>query len=95
MYIISITVNGDVSEQQQNTLFPLHMTWLQKHFASGTFLLLGPYTDTEAHAGVILARADSREILQSILEEDCYYPDLAQYEVREFMPKMAPAGWTA
>ena len=48
----------------------------------------GPYVDTDAHEGVIFAHTDSREALQKILEEDCYYPDFAQYEIREFAPKM-------
>ena len=28
---------------------------------------------------------------QRILQEDCYYPDFAQYEIREFAPKMIAA----
>lgn len=86
MFIISITVNSDVSEQQQSELFPRHVEWLQRYFSAGHFLLMGPYSDTKAHAGVILAQMDSREALQSALEEDCYYPGLATYAIREFTP---------
>ncbi|WP_109078060.1 hypothetical protein [Aggregatibacter kilianii] len=53
--------------------------------------MLGPYTDTDKHEGAIFAETESREELQKILQEDCYYPDLAEYEIREFAPKMISA----
>lgn len=87
MYIINITVNSEVTEQTQNEMFPVHVTWLEKYFKNGKFLMLGPYIDTDAHAGVIFSQTTSRDELQSILEEDCYYPDFARYDVREFAPK--------
>ena len=31
---------------------------------------------------------ENREALQKILEEDCYYPNFATHEVREFSPKL-------
>ena len=88
MYIINITVDKNISEQQQAELFPIHTEWFKKYFQTGIFLMTGPYTDTDAHAGVIFAATESREELQRILEEDCYYPDLASYEIREFEPKL-------
>ena len=87
MYIINITVNKNISEQQQNELFPIHTEWFKKHFQTGIFVMVGPYRDTE-HAGIIFAATESREELQKILEEDCYYPELASYEIREFEPKL-------
>ena len=53
--------------------------------------MLGPYIDTDAHSGVIFAKTESREAFQKIFEEDCYYPDFAKYEIREFAPKMIAA----
>lgn len=91
MYIINITVNPTVSEAQQNQLFPIHTEWFKKYFQAGQFLMLGPYIDTDAPSGVIFAVTESREALQKILEEDCYYPDLARYEIREFAPKLIAA----
>ncbi len=87
MFIINITVNSDVTERIQNEMFPSHLIWLEKYFNNGQFLMLGPYINTDAHAGVIFAQTSNRKELQSILEEDCYYPDFAQYDVREFTPK--------
>ena len=37
---------------------------------------------------MIFAHTESRETLQTILAEDCYYPDFAKYEIREFAPKL-------
>ena len=92
MYIINITVNADLPEEKQKEMFPMHTEWFKKYFQAGKFLMLGPYIDTDAHAGVIFAHTDSRDELQRILQEDCYYPDFAQYEIREFAPKMIAAG---
>lgn len=91
MYLITITVNPDLSAEQHETLFPKHAEWFKKHFAAGTFLLTAPFTDTDAHQGMIFAQAESREALQTILAEDCYYPNHAQYDIREFAPKLIAA----
>lgn len=91
MYMITITVNADVSEAQQAEMFPKHAAWFQKHFQAGHFLMLGPFTDTDAHQGVIFSNVESRATLQQILEEDCFYPDFARYDIREFAPKMISA----
>ncbi|MGE6982910.1 YciI family protein [Kluyvera intermedia] len=87
MFIINITVNSEVTEQTQSEMFPAHVKWLEKYFTNGKFLMFGPYIDTPAHAGVIFAQTSNRDELQSILEEDCYYPGFARYDVREFTPK--------
>lgn len=88
MYIIDITVNKEISETKQNELFPIHVEWFKKYFQAGKFLMLGPFNDTEEHAGVIFAVTENREELQKILEEDCYYPDFAEYKIRSFEPKL-------
>ncbi|OAM26775.1 MULTISPECIES: YciI family protein [Eikenella] len=90
MYIINITVNAGLPAEKHETMFAEHAEWFKKHFQAGKFLMLGPYTDAE-NAGVIFAHTDSRAELQAILEEDCYYPDFAQYEIREFAPKLIAA----
>lgn len=90
MYLINITVNADVSEEKQNEMFPVHTEWFKKYFQEGKFVMLGPYLN-EKNAGVIFAAGISRDELQKILEEDCYYPNFAQYEIREFAPKLIAA----
>ena len=61
MYIINITVNADLPVEKHEKMFVEHTEWFKKHFEAGKFLMLGPYTDTDAHAGVIFAHTDSRE----------------------------------
>lgn len=87
MYIIDIRVNEDVSAEQQEVLFSQHVAWFQKHFQAGNFLIVGPFTERE-RAGVIIAQTANRAELDRILAEDSYYPDLAKYEISEFVPKM-------
>jgi uncharacterized protein YciI len=87
MYIINITVNPDITDELHNTLFPNHVSWFTKYFDAGKFIVIGPYLDRD-NAGVIIAHIENRTELESILQGDSYYPNLAQYEIREFMPKM-------
>ena len=87
MYIINIKVNADLTPAQHEQLFPAHTEWFKKYFQAGKFLLLGPHRDAE-NSGVILAVAENRAELEQILAEDCYYPNFAQYEIREFEAKL-------
>ncbi|WP_169779047.1 YciI family protein [Campylobacter curvus] len=89
MYLINITLNTDkVPTDKADVMFERHREWFGKNFKEGKFLLLGPYQDKE-HAGIIIAQAPNRTALDEILASDVYYPDLAQYEVREFKAAMA------
>ena len=90
MYIINISVNPDITPNLQEQLFPRHAAWFHKYYDLGKFLLIGPYSDRE-HAGVIIAETETREELESILQEDSYYPNSAHYEIREFVPKLIAA----
>lgn len=90
MYIINIAVNDHVSAEQHDKLFVEHTEWFKKYFQAGKFLMLGPFKD-QANAGVIFAVTESRAELDRILAEDCYYPNLASYEIREFEPKLIAA----
>lgn len=87
MYIINIAVNTDITAEQQDILFPRHVAWFKKYFEAGNFLIIGPYTDQE-RAGVIIAQTKDRAELEQILNEDAYYPALAQYDIRELLPKL-------
>ncbi|WGE32205.1 YciI family protein [Actinobacillus genomosp. 2] len=93
MYIINIAVNNNVTAEQQEKLFAEHVEWFKKYFQTGKFLMLGPFKD-QANAGVIFASTDSRAELDQMLAEDCYYPNLASYEIREFEPKLIAANIT-
>ena len=88
MYLIDIAIKpSDLSETEQAQQLDAHRAWFAKYFQQGNFLLLGPYLDKE-RAGVIIAQTESREQLESILAEDVYYPNLADYQIREFKAAM-------
>lgn len=87
MYIIDIAVNEDITPEQHEELFPKHAAWFAKYYQTGNFLIVGPFTDRE-YAGVIIAQTENRAELDRILSEDSYYPNLANYAIHEFTPKM-------
>ena len=84
MYFIDIKILAETSNSAEAVqLLAGHRQWFAKYVEEGNFLFLGPYKDI-AHAGLIIAQAKSREVLDAILREDVYYPDKARYEVHEF-----------
>ncbi len=62
-----------------------HVSYLKSGYERGNFLLSGrkePRT-----GGIILARASSREAIQSIIADDPFLKEgVATYEVTEFLP---------
>ncbi|MDG2951217.1 YciI family protein [Exercitatus varius] len=88
MYLIDISLkNESLSKEEQAKQLDAHRAWFAKYFQQGNFLLLGPYLDKE-RAGVIIAQTENRAQLEQILAEDVYYPDLADYQIREFKAAM-------
>jgi uncharacterized protein YciI len=67
-----------------------HREFLERHYASGHFLLSGrkePRT-----GGVILANAETRAEIESIVLNDPFNREkIAEYEIIEFLPSMAAA----
>jgi uncharacterized protein YciI len=87
LFIINITVHDNISPEQHESLFSEHVAWFKKYFATGQFVMIGPYSDQQ-RAGVIIANIANRDELIAVLSEDPYYPDLATYEVWTFSPKL-------
>lgn len=87
MFIITITVSDALSPEQHESLFSEHVKWFRHYFSTGVFVVVGPHIDRE-RSGVIVANVGNREAMEAILKEDSYYPDMAAYDVREFIPKM-------
>lgn len=87
MFLITITVNDNITAEQHESLFPRHAQWFKKYFGAGHFLMIGPFTDCE-RAGVIIASTNDRDELMANLAEDTYFPDLAKYDIRRFSPNM-------
>ncbi|ABR74888.1 hypothetical protein CBG46_08465 [Actinobacillus succinogenes] len=89
MYLVNIILKPQAAQAENAAeMFDRHRAWFADYFQKDRFLMLAPYLDQE-HAGVIIARAKNRAELDNILAEDVYYPDLADYEVREFKAAMA------
>ncbi|HGO5857417.1 TPA: YciI family protein [Mannheimia haemolytica] len=89
MYIINIALKMDkIPAEQAEQMFNVHRAWFAQYFEQGNFLMLGSYLDQD-YAGVIIAQTENREALDTILAEDVYFPDLADYEVREFKDAMS------
>jgi uncharacterized protein YciI len=67
-----------------------HRRFLDEHYASGHFLASGPRVPRTG--GILLARATSREELESVLALDPFrLAGVAEYEILEFAPnKFAP-----
>lgn len=65
-----------------------HREFLERHYASGRFLLSGrkePRT-----GGVILASAGSRAEVEAVVREDPFHREgLADYEIVKFLPSMS------
>jgi uncharacterized protein YciI len=83
MFVVSLTYKVDLSEVEK--FIAEHVSFLDKYYAKGHFLISGrkePRT-----GGVILAKANSVDVLNTILAEDPFHREnIADYEVTEFIP---------
>lgn len=85
MFIVSLTYKKDL--EVVDTLLNDHVSYLKMQYEKGYFIASGrkiPRT-----GGVILAKAESREILMTILQDDPFFKSgVAEYDVIEFIPSM-------
>ena len=71
-------------EQVDAVLAP-HRAYLQSNCDAGRFLVAGPQAPRTG--GLILARAESKEELRKLLEEDPFNKaGVAEYDIIEFVP---------
>ncbi|MBB5192349.1 uncharacterized protein YciI [Silvimonas terrae] len=76
------------SMEEIDALIPAHIAFLEKHYASGVFLLSG--RQEPRTGGVILARASSRDAIEAIAMDDPFaIAGAARYRVIEFLPTRA------
>lgn len=87
MFLIRITIKEPTTAQLADQHLAEHQVWFTTNFQAGNFLILGP-SQSFARAGVIIAQAKNRQVLDKIIAKDAYYPDLAQYEIEKFSPVM-------
>lgn len=92
MFVVSITYTVELSEVDPH--INAHIIFLEKYYATGNFIASGrklPRT-----GGVILAQAESKIALESILQEDpLAKANIAQYEITEFIPTKVAEGLEA
>jgi len=89
MFIVSLTYICDLSEIER--FLDEHVAYLKKEYARGHFLASG--RKNPRTGGVILAKAESRAKLNTILEKDPFHREkLAEYDIQEFIPTMAAEG---
>lgn len=71
-----------------------HREFLERHYASGHFLLSG--RKEPRNGGVILATAETRAEIENIIQGDPFRREqIADYEIIEFLPTMSASSLAA
>jgi len=92
MFIVSLTYKTELSEVDK--YIDEHICYLEKHYALGKFIASG--RKVPRTGGIILVNAKNVNELDLILKEDPFkIANVADYEVTEFVPTMAAAGFEA
>jgi uncharacterized protein YciI len=91
-FVLLVTYTTPLS--RVDALLDPHRTWLDVHFADGTFLVSGPQVPRVG--GAILATAPSRGRIEDIVATDpLVLAGAASYHVVEFTPTRGPYATTA
>jgi len=86
MFIISLTYIKPLEEV--DSLLEDHAEYLKEQYRLGNFLASGRKVPRDG--GIILARAVSREEIETIITLDPFYRhQIASYEITEFVPTMS------
>ena len=81
MFVIELIYKADLAEI--DATMPAHVAFLDKHYASGTFLISGRKIPRDG--GIILAVGKTRQQMQKIVEEDPFVArGLADFRIIEF-----------
>ncbi|MBZ9654344.1 YciI family protein [Phyllobacterium lublinensis] len=92
MFIVSLTYVVPLEDIDAG--MPAHVAFLEKHYATGTFLASG--VKVPRVGGVILARAPSEDALSEILAQDPFHQKkMAYYDVHQFTPSRTQKGLEA
>lgn len=85
MFIISLTYTKPLEEVDH--LLQEHIEYLKEQYRLGNFLASGRKVPRDG--GIILARAVSREEIETIIRLDPFYRhQVASYKITEFTPTM-------
>ncbi|MFT3812395.1 MAG: YciI family protein [Acidovorax sp.] len=92
MFVVLLTYTAPLEQVDRH--LPAHREFLASNYAAGVFLLSGRREPRDG--GVILARAPSRQALESVLAQDPFRRHgVADYQIVEFIPSMAAPALTA
>lgn len=81
MFLLELTYTADLD--RIDAAMKAHMTWLNAHYASGTFLVSGRKIPRDG--GVIIATGAKRDAIEAIAAEDPFVKQgLATVRVVEF-----------
>lgn len=81
MFVIELIYKAELSEI--DAAMRAHMAYLKKGYAAGRFLMSG--RQVPRTGGIILARGDSRQEVEALVEQDPFVArGLADYRVIEF-----------
>ena len=90
MFVVSLTYKVELSEVDKH--INDHVAYLETYYAKGNFIASG--RKVPRTGGVILAQAESKEVLNAILQEDPFFKaDVANYEITEFVPSKVAQGF--
>lgn len=83
MYILILKYVKELAEIEK--LIPDHREYLDKYYTCGNFIASGP--QIPRNGGVILCRANSREEVKCIINDDPFLINgVAEYDITEFTP---------
>lgn len=88
MFIVSLTYIAELDKVDEH--LAAHVDYLNRCYDAGVFLASG--RKVPRNGGVILARAENRTALDTVLQQDPFYIHrLAAYDVTEFVPTKTAA----
>ena len=89
MFIISL--NYIVPLEELDRHMDAHVQYLKKYYKAEVFIMSG--RKVPRTGGVIVAQADSKEILEKIIAEDPFHKhQLAEFEITEFLASQSHPG---
>ena len=82
MFIISL--NYIVALEELDEHMEAHVKYLKKYYKADVFIMSG--RKVPRTGGIIIAQADSKEIMEKIIAEDPFHKHkLAEFEITEFL----------
>lgn len=86
MFVISL--NYIVPLEELDQYMEAHVKYLKKYYAADMFIMSG--RKVPRTGGVIIAQADSKEILEKIIAEDPFHQHkFAEFEITEFLASIS------